>query len=194
MGEDNNAANDRFHWPLPIYAAIGAVVIFLPIATFAYNFGELVYILIGAPIICLILLVVAIVIAFYRNWLRSLAILSMLFVYGTVTWGLFRNSLELHTTTQWLLHSKNYKSQVLAQPAPADGDFRHVEWDWWGWGSNDTSVYLVFDPNDSLSSLLKNHPTGRLSSELCGVSWTRRLQEHWYAVEFYTNTAWGSCD
>jgi hypothetical protein len=38
------------------------------------------------------------------------------------------------------------KRKVLAQPASANGEFRHVEWDGWGWAGQDTTVYLVFDP------------------------------------------------
>jgi hypothetical protein len=63
------------------------------------------------------------------------------------------NSLELRTTIRWLLWSKDYKTKVLTQPNSAKGELKHIEWDGWGFpGAGDTVVYLVFDPDDSLST------------------------------------------
>ena len=184
---------DRFNWRLPLCAAIGAIVVFLPIVTYRFDLGEFLYIFVVVPIISLILLVIAIVIACYRNWLRSLAVLSMMAVYCAVSWGLSKNSLELHTTARWLLSSKRYKSEVLAQSVHANGELKHIEWDGWGWGGIDTTVYLVFDPNDSLYSAIKNHSSGKFSGIPCEVSNVRRLQRHWYSVLFYTASSWDDC-
>ncbi len=191
MAEATNSRN-QFNWKLPIYAGILALATFLPIVAFDGAIGLLLDIFVTVTT-CLVLLVVAIVIAFRKNWLLCGAVFSMLVVFSAVSYGLLLNQLALHTEANWLLFSKKYKSEVLTQQVPPKGDLKHIEWDGWGWGSNDTSMYLVFDPDDSLPALIKSHPTGRLNGELCGVSWMRRLQNRWYAVLFYTNTAWGDC-
>jgi hypothetical protein len=46
---------------------------------------------------------------------------------------------------KWFARSHDYKSEVLAQPSSI-GELRHIEWDGWGWAGQDTTVYLVFDP------------------------------------------------
>jgi hypothetical protein len=185
--------NDHFDWRLPFYAAVVALIVFLPIATFGFNLGILLYIFVVIPIISLIWLVIAIVLACWRNRLLSLAILSMLAVYCAVSWGLFKNSLELHTEARWVLLSNKYKPEVLAQPEPKNGELKHVEWDGWGWGGSDTTAYLVFDPDNSLSSATRSHSSGKFSGIPCGVSSVQRLQSHWYSVVFYTDTGWNDC-
>jgi hypothetical protein len=118
----------------------------------------------------------------------------MLVVYVAVSWGLFKNSRELHSTTQWLFSSKDYKAKVLAQLSPANGELRHIEWDGWGWGGNDTVEYLVFDPNDWLSAAANSHSSGKFRGIPCEVYRVRRLESHYYTVLFYTDTGWNSCN
>ncbi len=117
----------------------------------------------------------------------------MLLVYWAVSWVLVNNSFEVHTAGRWFLLSKGYKAKVLAQPQTANGELRHAEWDGWGWGGNDTTVYLVLDPKDSLSPAAKGHSRGKFSGIPCEVPDVRRLESHWYSVKFYTNTSWGQC-
>ena len=91
---------------------------------------------------------------------------------------------------KWLAKSQNYKSEVLAQPT-AIGELKHIEWDGWGWAGQDTTVYLVFDPTDSLSVAAKRQLPGKFSGLPCEVFLVRRLENHWYTVQFYTNEFWG---
>lgn len=146
---------DRFSWRLLFFAAIGALILFLPLTFYAYDIGELLYVIVIVPVISLVLLIAAIVIAIQRKRLKSLSILSMLVVYGAVTLGLFLKSYDIRTAIRWFLGSKAYKAEVLAQSSPANGELRHIEWDGWGWSGNDTVVYLVFDPTDALSAAAK---------------------------------------
>jgi hypothetical protein len=95
---------------------------------------------------------------------------------------------------KWFLWSRQYKKRVLAQPASPSGDFKHVEWDGWGWGGIDTSVYLVFDPTDSLAGAARNDQSGKFNSIPCEVPWVRRMESHWYTVMFYTDQDWGDCN
>jgi hypothetical protein len=184
MTEEN-----RFHWQLPFYIAMGSLLIFLAIIIHDPTFGEILYLFVVAPIGSLFLLVIA----FRRKGRQRLAILSMLAVYWLVSWSLVKNSADVRATSRWFLRSKDYKATVLAQPDSGNGEFRHIEWDGWGFAGADTNVYLVFDPSDSLSAAAKSHSPGKFSGIPCEVSRIRRLESQWYSVVFYTDTDWGHC-
>jgi hypothetical protein len=174
---ENNSSRDRFDWRLPLCAAIGALVLFAPIMFSGGDVvvGGLLYMFVAFPSISLISLIVAL----RKKGLRRLAVLSMLVVYLTVSWVLFMNSYELRTTARWLIWSKNYKANVLAQPDSTNGTLRHIEWDGWGYpGSGNTVVYLVFDPNESLSTAASSHSAGKFGGIPCEVSLVRR----WRAI------------
>jgi hypothetical protein len=59
--------------------------------------------------------------------------------------------------------------------------------------SLDTTVYLVFDPTDSLSAAARIHMAGKFIGIPCEVWAVRRLDRQWYAAYFYTNEGWGQC-
>src|ERR1051325_6949734 len=93
---------------------------------------------------------------------------------------------------RWLLWSRSYKASVLAKPDPGNGELRHIEWDVWGWGGMDTTVYLVFDPADSLSRAVGQKP-GKYTGIPCKVPLVKRLEDRWYTVRFYTDQVWPTC-
>jgi hypothetical protein len=93
-----------------------------------------------------------------------------------------------------LLWSRDYKSKVLSQPLSSSGEFKHIEWDGWGWAGQDTTVYLVFDPTDSLSTAASTHQSRKFTGIPCEVPNVSRLESEWYTVTFYTNQEWGRCD
>jgi len=182
---------DRFDWLFPFYGAIGALLLFVPTMTDGTRIVGTLYLFVAVPVISLILMVVAI----RKKGLRRLAVFSMLVAYWATSWGLLMNSRDLRTTTRWLLWSNDYKTKVLAQPDSANGGLKHIEWDGWGFpGAGDTVVYLVFDPNDSLSTAAKSHSSGKFSGIPCEVPRVRRLESRYYSVLFYTDTDWGHCD
>jgi hypothetical protein len=111
----------------------------------------------------------------------SVALVAALAVYGV------NNS----STIRWRIWSNSYKAKALAQTASVSGNFKHIEWDGWGWAGQDTSVYLVFDPTDSLSAAAQSHKPGTFSGIPCEVFLVRRLENQWYTVQFYTNEFWG---
>jgi hypothetical protein len=92
---------------------------------------------------------------------------------------------------RWLLWSRSYKTEVLVQPSSANGELKHIEWDGWGWAGMDTTVYLAFDPSDSLSQAASSLQPGKYSGIPCEVFLVRRLESRWYTVCFYTNYEWG---
>src|SRR5258708_37031320 len=127
-------AAERFNWKLSLYAAAGALIVFLPIALSSeFDFGEIIYIFLVTPIVSLILLVIAVS-------KKSLSVLAMLVVYCEVSWALVNQSDSLRTTGRWLLWSKGYETQILGQPYPANGELRHIEWD--GWGDSEPGIRL----------------------------------------------------
>jgi hypothetical protein len=119
----------------------------------------------------------------------------MLVVFCATSWVLLKNALELRSEARWLFSSRHYKAQVLAEPVPTNGELRHVIWDGWGFaGVAVTDVYLVFDPNDSLSAAAKSHSPGKFSGIPCEVNRVHRLESHYYTVFFYSDTSWGHCN
>jgi hypothetical protein len=192
--EEKTVRRDRFDWRLPVYAGVGALVFFVPIMVLAPDMGEFLYIVVAAPIITFVLLIFAICFVFLKKRRLSLAVLSMLVVYWAVTLGLARISFELRTLTRWLLWSKDYKAQVLTQPDPGNGIMKHIEWESRGFpGAGYNTTYLVFDPNDSLSSAARNRAEGKFAGIPCEVHRVRSLESHYYTVLFYTNSDWSDC-
>lgn len=92
---------------------------------------------------------------------------------------------------RWLLFSGTYRAKVSAQPALAEQGLRHVEWDGWGFAGSDTTVFLVFDPTDSLAETVGAPGPVKARGLPCEVARVRRLASQWYAVLFYTDTYWG---
>ncbi len=119
----------------------------------------------------------------------------MIAVFCVVSWLLFKASDDMRTSVRWLIRSKAYKTEILAQSNPSNGELKHMEWDGWGFpGAGDTVVYLVFDPKDSLAAAAKSHSSGKFSGIPCEVFNVKRLENHWYTVLFYTDTDWGHCN
>ena len=104
-----------------------------------------------------------------------------------VAWQLY----TVRTATRWFAISDRFKAQVLAQPSSAAGELKHIEWDGWGWAGQDTTVYLVYDPTDSLSAAARNRRPGKFDGLPCEVASVSHLETHWYTVQFYTNEFWG---
>lgn len=91
---------------------------------------------------------------------------------------------------RWMAWSGAYKAAVMGQPEPLDHELKHIEWDGWGWGGEDTSVYLVFDPMDALAGAGRSHQPGKYNGIPCEVDRVKRLEAKWYTVRFYTDRVW----
>jgi hypothetical protein len=181
---------DRFNWRLPIYAAVGALVVLVPVATWTSE--SIVYALMVVLPVSLILGISSLRAAITKKPRQSLSRLSMLIVFWIVSVALLRNYFEIRSASRWLLWSDRYKADVLAQADSANGELKHIDWDGWGFpGAGDTTVYLVFDPTDSLASAAKSHQPGNFNGIPCKVPLVGRLEGRWYAVIFYTDERWG---
>ena len=130
--------------------------------------------------------------AVFRKRQDVLMAIAIFGAYVAVTAVFFVGYGQLRPILRWTLWSHRYKSELLAQATPANGQLKHVEWERSGWGPvGPTIVYLVFDPTDSLSVAAKSHRAGRFSGIPCEVPRVQRLESHWYAVTFYTEESWG---
>jgi hypothetical protein len=189
MVEEQSRKYD-LNWLVPPYAAMATLLLFTPFALSSADFGEFFYVLIAVPIVSLVLIVFACL----NKGRQGLSALSMLFVYWMLSAILVVNYSAVRDIARWVLWSRGYKAQVLGQPASESRGLQHTEWDSWGFGGEDTVVYLVFDPNNVLAAASKDHPSGILNGIPCEVSRIRRLESHWYAVRFFTGTSWNRCD
>jgi hypothetical protein len=107
-------------------------------------------------------------------------------------WSLgFGHNSTISNTARWIFRSRQYKAEVLARPNPTSEQLKHIEWDGWGWAGQDTQVYLVFDPTDSLSEAAKSRHPGKYKGLPCEVFRVRQLESQWYTVQFYTDEWWG---
>jgi len=132
----------------------------------------------------------------YSRCLQLLLTLVILWSISTVSYFFgFAFSTAVRDEARWLIWSREYKTRVLAQPAPANEELRHIYWDGWGMFAQDFSVLLVFDPTDSLSIPARSGQSGTFNGIPCEVSIVRRMESHWYTVEFagYVDESWDKC-
>jgi hypothetical protein len=180
---------NRFNCWLPFYGLMGAVVVGLPMMIF----GNGVLAFLATALLGTIIALVVVVIFFRTIRRQGMAGLSMVAIFIAASYVLLRVSDDVHTAGRWLLESGKYKAEILAQPDSTAGELKHADWDIWGFAGAETIVYLVFDPNDSLRAAAGSHSPGKYSGVPCEVPSVRRLEAHWYAVRFYTNTDWNHC-
>jgi len=118
---------NRFNWWLPFYGSLGAVIVLLPKMILGNDIGTFLGTAVIAAIVGLILLVVL-----FRTIRRqSIAVLSMVAVFGGASWLLFRVSDDVRTTGRWLIQSGRYKTEIRVQTNSTNGELKHVEWDGW---------------------------------------------------------------
>lgn len=178
----------RFDWRLPLYGFIGALAVFSP----AFYWDRGLSLIVSTIIVGLIsLLVLALAVSQKR---KRPAILTAVAVFLAVWIILLKNDQLVRDRIRWLVLSRRYKAEVLARPISRKGELKHVEWDGWGFpGAGDTTVYVVFDPNDSLAGAAKIHRPGVFDGLPCEIARVHHLESHWYTVLFYTGETWDTC-
>lgn len=173
-----------------LIAALSAFAIFVPLTVYASPLKEFIYVFLLVPLGVAVLLAGAII-------LRSRhapALLGAILVFCAMTWVLNKNSMTIRNAGRWRMDGKHYQKAVLAQPQ-IPGELKHVVWDKWGFPrAGNTTVYLVYDPGNSLAQAAANHASGKFAGLPCPVSLIRQLASQWYAVEFYTKQTWESCE
>ncbi len=177
---------------MPLYAALAAVLVFLPSVISSKT--DATYVFLVLPI----LVVVCICALLYAAFRRKLRLALMVATFCLVSGAIFLHGFEIRTFARWLLWSGQYKKEVLAQLAPPNGALKHIEWEASGWVGQDFTVFLVFDPTDSLSGRAQNDRSLKRSGIPCAdvVSRVQRMESHWYLVSFdayMDQSSWDSC-
>ena len=139
-------------------------------------------------LVCLILTVIAAI----RKRRRRIILLLLATVAFVATAGVLDvGGKSLRSYLRWLLWSRRFKAEVLAQPAPSNGELRHMIWEETGFaGVANVTTYIAFDPSDALSNA---HLPGKVVGIPCTVLRALRLERHWYSVWFYTDETWSEC-
>ena len=182
---------DKFNWWLPICAVGGAILLLL---VFFIIGKDVLYFFFLGPIASLVLLVLLIVSAVRRKLRRCLSLVLTLSLFLLVSVGLLENSGAIRRSLRWLLFSRQFKAQVLAQPLPPNGELKHFEWDGWGGGPvGDWTAYVVFDPTDSMALSAKSNSSGKVRGVPCNVDEVHSLERQWYSVTLSMNEWWESC-
>jgi hypothetical protein len=148
--------------------------------------------------ISMVLIVLLIVVGTSEDRRLALLILASLAILAGIPLLLYfseyRHPLAIHEAAKWLASSGEYKAEVQAEKGSANGELKHIGWDYSGPSFASTAVYLVFDPSDSLASAAKSHQPGRFVGLPCKVYEVRRLESRWYAIVFYQGQDWDKCN
>jgi len=196
---DSTPAASRFTWRMPLCAALIVIAVYVAMAFWAEDSEFFVSILFVAPALVLVSLGFIIFAVTPGGRQSRLTLLSTVPVLWLTVVAMFllvqKYDFAMRTTTRWLIWSRKYKAEVMAETPSKPGYFRHIEWD--GWGivpAGDTTAYLVFDPSDSLSAAARSGRPGKYYGIPCEVPEVKRLEKEWYAVVFYTDEDWTHCN
>ncbi len=180
----------RFDWwfPICVLTCVGAAL--FPLTISSSDFSALLYVFATVPIVSFALLYSAKK-SKDRQRYAAFLLFALFLVFTAVMFTHFSNT---RATIRWFFRGREIQDEVLSQAIPADGRFRHVEWEGWGFaGAGDTVVYLVSDPNDSLISAARSGLPGKFVGLPCEVVRVHRLEQGWYTALFYTDTDWDHC-
>jgi hypothetical protein len=176
---------------MPLSVAVATGIVFALLVIYS-AYGLFVYLFLIAPIICVTFLVLLVISAIRKRKRDCLSAALGLAAFVAVSVPLVLNKDDLRASLRWLLWSRHFKAEVLAQPAPVNAELRHMEWEATGFaGVANQTVYLVFDPADSLSVAGRSHTPIKTIGIPCEVPHVRRLESQWYSVWFYADEVWG---
>ena len=171
-----------------VLGAAAALIASLVAILFTSDIGTLLY-LVGMAILGTL----ALGIALRRDRQRRIMPVAAVGAFLIVAAGVVFSQWQIRPHLLWLVWSNRYKSEVLANSAPSNGEFKHTEWDGDGWGSGATGDwmgYVVYDPSDSLSAANKNNVPTVHKGVPCKVILVRRLEKQWYSVVLDMNQFW----
>ena len=185
-GESNPSAW-RLFWfvTLPVFVASFALAVCQP------DTADLLYLFVAGPL--LLVLSGALLVYVVKGKNRRISMLTLAIAWLVIL-PFFVYHRQIRTEVRWSLWSHQYKTALLAKQTSSEAELKHMEWDGWGWAGMDTTVYLVFDPTNSLASAASRHLDGKFAGIPCEVSEVSRLESQWYAVMFYTNQDWDHSD
>jgi hypothetical protein len=171
----------------------GCIVASLLLTAFSLVFAQFDLSTVLCVAIALVSTLSLVVLATIKKGKQRSSTLTVLVVYVLASLLMLTHYSFVRDHVRWLVLSGGYKARVLVQPAPINDAFRHAEWDVWGF-LDETTAFLVFDPTNSLAAASGAESPVKAHGLPCDVFRVRRLESHWYAVLFYTDTYWGQGD
>lgn len=191
MGAKNlNPESNQSVWRLFSFVMLAFVVSFA-FAVCQSDNALFLNLFVGTPLLLVPSIVLLVHAVKRKNWrisMLALAVVWLVFVSFFVYQG------QIRTAVRWSLWSHQYKKTLFTQQTSSEAELKHMVWDDWGWGGINNTMYLVFDPTDSLSSAASTHQSGKFAGIPCGVPKVSRLENQWYAVTFYTDQDWDHCN
>ena len=190
MGAENPS---RFGWRIPLVSAFVACPAAFWVVVYGDRIGSLLY-AVGVAFVGIFALLIALTLS--RSGNHRIAAVTIFLSFAVVTAVVLYYGQRVRTPLCWMLWSKRYKNEVLAQTDAKNGEFKHVEWDGDGWGGapvGDWMGYIVFDPNNSLRPFHDAAAHRRFAGIPCNVVAVRRLENRWYSVVLDMNEFWGRC-
>ena len=188
----------RYSSRLLFFAALAAILLYALFYVYPADSSLVLYPIVVAPILIVVSIVSLIYVGIKKGRRRLFVLLQALFVFWLVSASLFvyefHHEFEIRGAVRWLVSSARFKREVLARQASPNGELKNIDWDGWGMFAQDTEIYLVFDPSNSLAGPAKTQTSGRFSGLPCKVQSVRRLEDQWYSVVFYTSETWGHCN
>jgi hypothetical protein len=185
-------AAGSINWGLCLCGVVGMIIVDLLLMVYS-AYAIFLFLFFVLPAIC-ILCVLWLLVAFLRKR-RSHSVQLFGTAFASVALSfvvfLFLGGNVIRPALRWLLWSRQFKAELLAQPAPSNGELRHMEWEATGWaGVANVTVYIAFDPSDALSNAIL---PGKVAGIPCTVLRAFRLEPRWYSVWFYTDETWSEC-
>lgn len=140
------------------------------------------YAILCVPILSVLTLIVALLLRLSKIHFRWSHLLGAIALYWVVTYPLLMNMNALRPRLHWMMWSRSYKSQVLAQPQEFAGQLRFIAWDGWGFAGSGTDVFLVYDEHDILRHPEEARTLAKASRLPCPTDSAIRLARHWYSI------------
>jgi len=194
--EEKAIRQDRSPRRLGLYFTIIGPIVLVAISICQADIALLLDVFVIAPFLLIVTITGLVFLAVSHHRRHTLFFIARLAFLWAIAVSLFlydhEHPFALHETAKWLVWSPEYKQEVLKRPS-VNGDLKHIEWDGSGFAGAENNVYLVFDPNDSLSKA-KISKTLRFNGRSCDVREVNRLEREWYSVLFYTDQSWDECN
>jgi hypothetical protein len=179
-------------WRVPFFAILVAIIAFIPVVI--SHIFDVLYIFLVVPALILVGVCVLVYAAVRKNVSIAVSVVTFFAAFALLVTYDIKRPAAIRSEIRWLLWAREYKAELVPEQSSKSGEFKHIEWDAWGWlPAGDTTVYLVFDPTDSLAAAAREHRSGKFDGIPCKVPQVNRLESHWYAVLFYTDDSWGQC-
>ena len=118
---ETKAEPSRFNWRWPSYATLVVFAVFISLALCREDSELWTALFLVAPVLILVSIALLIYAIISRGRRKRLTLLSTVAALAVASVAMlffnWKYGFAIRTTARWLISSRNYKSEVLAQPA-----------------------------------------------------------------------------